>query len=153
MNDFEIVYNDELYHHGVKGQKWGVRRSKRYKDGTKKYFGTRMSERRLDKLQWQLKNKKMSDRERANKISDIKNAKAAVKQNRTADKIRNNMTVGEKLFYNSSTFSQSAANKVINSGMTVEQAKKKTRRNFNIAIGALSALSVANLVASYKLMN
>lgn len=29
MKDFKIVYNDELYHHGVKGQKWGFRKQKR----------------------------------------------------------------------------------------------------------------------------
>lgn len=26
MSEFLIVYPDELYHHGIKGQKWGVRR-------------------------------------------------------------------------------------------------------------------------------
>lgn len=151
MNDFIIIYNDELYHHGVKGMKWGVRRRKRYKDGTKKSFATRMQERRLDKLQWQLKNEKMSDKKRANKVFDIKDAKANVKLMRTADKIRNNMTVGEKLFYNPSNFSQVAANKVINSGMTVEQAKKQTKRNFNAVISASAAITVAAAIASYKL--
>ena len=94
----------------------------------------------------------MSDGKRAKKVSNLKRAKNNVKLMRTADKIRNNMTVGEKLTYNSRTFSQSAANKVIKSGMTVEQAKKKTKRNFNIAIAALGAMSVASAVAQYKLM-
>lgn len=30
MNDFIIVYNDELYHHGVKGMRWGYRKSYLY---------------------------------------------------------------------------------------------------------------------------
>lgn len=40
-----IPYSDELYHHGIKGQKWGVRRFQN-PDGTlteagkKHYFGT-----------------------------------------------------------------------------------------------------------------
>ena len=29
MSEYRIVYGDELYHHGVKGQKWGVRREQR----------------------------------------------------------------------------------------------------------------------------
>ena len=28
MNSYQIVFNDELYHHGVKGQKWGRRKQR-----------------------------------------------------------------------------------------------------------------------------
>lgn len=33
MHYYAVVYSNELYHHGIKGQKWGVRRF-RNKDGT-----------------------------------------------------------------------------------------------------------------------
>jgi len=31
-----MVYGDELYHHGIKGQKWGIRRFQPYSKGQKK---------------------------------------------------------------------------------------------------------------------
>ena len=31
--EFRVAYPNELYHHGIKGQKWGVRRYQR-PDGT-----------------------------------------------------------------------------------------------------------------------
>lgn len=37
MKDFEIVYNDELYHHGVKGMKWGIRKKYVHNNGSVEY--------------------------------------------------------------------------------------------------------------------
>ena len=44
MSQWVVVYDDELYHHGIKGQKWGIRRWQN-EDGTltpegKKKYGT-----------------------------------------------------------------------------------------------------------------
>lgn len=41
-----IILNDELYHHGVKGQKWGIRRYQNYdgsytKAGLKRYYAAK----------------------------------------------------------------------------------------------------------------
>ena len=30
MSDYRIVYDDELYHHGIKGQQWDVRNGPPY---------------------------------------------------------------------------------------------------------------------------
>lgn len=44
MTSYRLVYSDELYHHGTKGQKWGVRKYQ-YEDGSltpagrERYYG------------------------------------------------------------------------------------------------------------------
>ena len=45
MSSDYIIQNEDLYHHGIKGQKWGIRRYQ-YKDGTL----TPLGRKRLEKL-------------------------------------------------------------------------------------------------------
>ena len=40
MSDYIITNNDELYHYGVKGMKWGVRRAKKELHGSRSYTST-----------------------------------------------------------------------------------------------------------------
>ena len=60
---WHVVRDDELYHHGVKGQKWGVRRFQN-PDGTltaagkKRYNKIQASKDRMEGRQWLADEKK-----------------------------------------------------------------------------------------------
>ena len=49
MQNYRPVYSNELYHHGIKGQKWGVRRYQN-KDGTLTAAGKKREQKMNDKL-------------------------------------------------------------------------------------------------------
>ena len=42
---YGIIYSDELYHHGVKGQKWGVRKQRKF---DRKVYRSQMHDQRIN---------------------------------------------------------------------------------------------------------
>ena len=73
MSDIKIVHKDELCHYGVKGMKWGVRRSKYRSTGIKSAVARRSNE-KVDKG---FKNWKENAEKRDNAVNLGKKANAA----------------------------------------------------------------------------
>ena len=67
--NYRIVYKDELYHHGVKGMKWGVRKADYNDEGLRSNSITR----RLDSLESQ------ESRARADNRSHYRNVKRQIR--------------------------------------------------------------------------
>lgn len=65
-----IIINGELYHHGVKGQKWGVRRN-RHKSGKKRNKKTKDAAHPSHVRAYSKKAKSMSDAELRNAINRL----------------------------------------------------------------------------------
>ena len=122
---YYVIDNNELYHHGIKGQKWGVRRFQN-KDGSMTSAG---------KKREQMKN-------------PIKDALAR-RQKRKNDKFKNNVTIlnkEKKKVYNKISDSRSfsermkygehvwkdAANRVVKKNVSMERAIAQAKRKSDV---------------------
>lgn len=171
---------DELYHFGVKGMKWGHRKSlptssllnqvdsakTTYKNAKKAYnksFNDAYKH-RAEAYSFSKERRKANDARwaknyvDANKLdsakADYKKAKLERKQKikNTYKSLNKSASLGEKLTYNNAT-RKKAAKYVVDNGMTVEQAKSRANKDAIRNTGAILAAYGTVAVASLYKMN
>ena len=171
---------DELYHFGVKGMKWGHRKSlptsslrnqvdsakTTYKNAKKAYnksfndaykhraeaYSFSKERRKANDARWA---KTQVDANKLNSAkADYKKAKLERKQKikNTYKSLNKSASLGEKLTYNNAT-RKKAAKYVVDNGMTVEQAKSRTNKDAIRNTGAILAAYGTVAVASLYKMN
>ena len=167
---YYAINNNELYHHGIKGQKWGVRRfqnedgsvtakgAKRYYDGDISGTGGRsLSSTQKVKKPGLVKGgpEKISINKHiqkgttpiGNKINAKKAERKQIKENYKNIK-KEKMTTGQKLLYGKGTFKK-AAKMMEKENMTMDDAVKYSKRR---QVGK-AALGSALLVGGMVIMN
>lgn len=171
---------DELYHFGVKGMKWGHRKSlptsslrnqvdsaKTTYKNAKKAFNKSFNDaykHRAEAYSFSKERRKANDARwaktqvDANKLNsakaDYKKAKIERKQKikNTYKSLNKSASLGEKLTYNNAT-RKKAAKYVVDNGMTVEQAKSRANKDAIRNTGAILAAYGTVAVASLYKMN
>lgn len=130
-----------ICHHGIKGQKWGIRRYQN-EDGSytaagkKRYIADNMAKVNSDNSE-----RKAKVEQKLSRKWDLNVAK----QN-----MENRRTTSEKIFFNDATFKR-AAKYVVDNKMSYDDAVKKAKGkavvNTVSLLGAVGAVSVASAVA------
>lgn len=182
MNQYIITRvsdQDELYHFGVKGMKWGHRKSlptsslrnrvdstkTTYKNAKKAYnksfndaykhraeaYSFSKERRKANDARWA---KNWANRNKLDSAkTDYKKAKLERKQKikNTYKSLNKSASLGEKLIYNDAT-RKKAAKYVVDNGMTVEQAKSRANKDAIRNTGAiLAAYGTVAAVNLYKM--
>lgn len=162
--------SDEIYHHGVKGMKWGKRKIRKWATsehqpssvkssvlaGVYAATGNKRIAKALDKsnekdaTNWKQAKKeyKKLTKEQAVKNAD-KKAKKERKQkiNDAYKKVNANTSFASKMMFNKATRKR-AAKYIVDNNMSMKDAKKRANndaiRNTAVILGAIGAVSVAS---------
>ena len=171
---------DELYHFGVKGMKWGHRKSlptsslrnqvdsakTTYKNAKKAYNKSfnEAYKHRAEAYSFSKERRKANDArwaknyEDSNKLDSAKadykkvNIERKQKIKNTYKSLNKSASLGEKLIYNNAT-RKKAAKYVVDNGMTVEQAKSRANKDAIRNTEAILAAYGTVAVASLYKMN
>lgn len=121
-NDY-IIYNGELYHWGIKGQKWGVRRFQN-KDGTLTPAGKKRYDDTPDSPKKKTTHReRLEEKYRQNGMSEAQAKAAASKRIRIekAVAITAGMTMAAVTAYAATKYVKDHTDKVLKSGMTMQR--------------------------------
>lgn len=171
---WQYRYADELYHHGVKGMKWGVRRKNSQKSDLRRRLDSAKSDsktasktfsksygeaygKRIDAVS-PFKNRRAANKARWQKAeSDYAKKKEArstykkLKEERksklkeTYKKLDQNTSKKEKLWYDN-TVRYKASKYVVDNNMTVKEANQRAKKEYN-RNAVLSYVAVFSAVA------
>ena len=170
-----MYYESELYHHGVKGMKWGVIRERprsnvqiaksNYKSAKKAYnksfskaynnaiaaYSPIKKHREANDARWE------QSRSDARKLNSAEKAYKQAKKDRKRSinnnykQLNKNASLGEKMLYNDTT-RKKAAKYMTDRNMSASEATKKAKRaawrNTAPLVGGMAGASVAPMIAN-----
>lgn len=159
MTNYQIVNNEELYHHGILGQKWGIRRYQNY-DGSYTQAGMKRYNKSLDAYKSANERYKKAKKNKEDKVELVNSKMARKKAMRQLDKDYKHLKQdklgdkGKALYANGKTITGSRA--VTNALNTIgSMALTAAVYNYNYRIigndavtKALAAIGGTSLAAS-----